>query len=343
MSVETKAGFDDIDGVPPPSATPFAIGHVQAWEDLVAATRSGRMHHAWLIQGPLGIGKATMAFGFARHLLGAVWEQIDDRRMFEASNPIFRQIASGAHPNVVHIRRAEADRGDGFKTQITVDEIRRLQHFFQSTAPSGWRIAIIDPVDDLNRNAANALLKILEEPPPRSIFLLVNHLPGRILPTIRSRCRVLRLDLLSARQVESGLHQLLGPGASNVSASAQSADGRLRDALQLQLSGGSEIAETVRRLFATGPVDWTEVQTVAEAVGGKGREAVWTLFETGIFGVLAEEARIALNEQHLSKASKISCLWESESRRWTDALAYNIDRKQIVLTFFRNLEQARAS
>ncbi|MET0259003.1 MAG: AAA family ATPase, partial [Methylobacterium sp.] len=201
MTIETLPAHDDLDDVSPPSATLRLRGRVVEWAELDGAFRSGRMHHAWLLQGPRGIGKASTAFAFARRVLGAQPLAETGDSAFEEADPTVRQIAQGSHPNLLHLDRPPVDRGEGFRTQITVDEIRRLNQFFRATAGGGWRVAIVDPADDLNRSAANALLKTLEEPPERSIFLIVNHMPGRLLPTIRSRCRVLRFAPLADQVV----------------------------------------------------------------------------------------------------------------------------------------------
>lgn len=168
--IAPQEGHDDLDEVSPPSATLRLRGRSAEWQELHRAFESGRMHHAWLMQGPVGIGKATTAFAFARLVLGGpstLRAGSGAEPVFDPEHPAVRQIAQGSHPNLVHLSRPRVDRGDGFKTQITVDEIRRLNQFFRATAGGGWRIAIIDPADDLNRSAANALLKTLEEPPER--------------------------------------------------------------------------------------------------------------------------------------------------------------------------------
>jgi DNA polymerase-3 subunit delta' len=175
-----------------PRETFAFFGHEQEEQALADGLRSGRMHHAWLLAGTKGLGKATLAYRFARAALGA--RKAGGRPLdVDPEDIVARRITALSHPDLFVLRRGLNDRGKA-RREITVDDARELGHFF-SLAPSegGMRVAIIDAVDDLNRNAANAILKTLEEPPARSVLLLVCHAPGAILPTIRSRCRRLAL------------------------------------------------------------------------------------------------------------------------------------------------------
>ncbi|RIY03771.1 DNA polymerase III subunit delta' [Aureimonas flava] len=340
---EARPAHDDIDDVSPPAATTFLVGHDRAWQDLVDAARSERMHHAWLLQGARGIGKATLAFAFARHLVGVAWKADENGSVeFDADDPRLRQIASGAHPNVIHIQRAEADRGGGFKTQITVDEIRRLHAFFRSTATPGWRIAILDPADDLNRNAANALLKILEEPPPRSIFLIANHAPGRLLPTIRSRCRTLRIPQLGDRPLLDGLARKLPdvPGDERRSA-AEVARGSLRQALLVQQGGGVDVLREADRMLGRAIEDWQAVHTLLDGLVQKGREAAWDLFRDRLFETLSAEARRAAVGGMARHSADLASFCLAEQARWREAAAFNLDRKQTILSFLDRFQALR--
>lgn len=205
MKAEKPAPETDKEpGAAHPRETFEFFGH-DAEERAVAEALSGaRMHHAWLFAGPKGLGKATLAYRFARVALGA--PRIGARPFdVDPEHPVSRRIAALSHPDLFVLRRGLNDRGKP-RREITVDEARDLGHFF-SLAPSegGMRVAIVDAVDDLNRNAANAILKTLEEPPARSVLILVCHAPGAILPTIRSRCRRLALRPLSETQMRAVL------------------------------------------------------------------------------------------------------------------------------------------
>lgn len=190
MSKEVET--DQEPGVAHPRET-FAITGHEAAEAMLAEAFSGqRMHHAWMLTGPKGVGKATLAYRFARHVLGA--HHVGARPLdVDPEDQIARRIASRSHGDVFVLRRGLSDRGKP-RSEITVEEARGLVSFFNlKSSEGGWRVAIIDAVDDLNRNAANAILKTLEEPPPKTVLLLLCHAPGATLATIRSRCR--RLDL----------------------------------------------------------------------------------------------------------------------------------------------------
>ncbi|HVY86811.1 MAG TPA: DNA polymerase III subunit delta', partial [Caulobacterales bacterium] len=191
-------------GAPHPRETFSFVGHDAAEHALADALKSERMHHAWLLAGPKGLGKATLAYRFARAALGAA--PTGPRPLDVApDDPIARRIAAMAHPDLFVLRRGLNERGKP-RREIAVDEARALGAFFAlAPAEGGMRVAIIDAVDDLNRNAANAILKTLEEPPPRSVLLLVCHAPGAALATIRSRCRRLALRALSDADVGAAL------------------------------------------------------------------------------------------------------------------------------------------
>src|SRR5947208_5007355 len=189
-----------------PRETSILAGHREAEAALLNAYRSGRIPHAWLIGGPQGIGKATLAYRMARFVLAhrnpaASDVQSAETLWVDPSEPVARHVAAGAHGGLLALERTLNDRGV-MRTVITVDETRETISFFGSTAAvEGWRICIVDTVDELNPNAANALLKVLEEPPHQSLFLLVSHAPARVLPTIQSRCRKLPLRPLAVDDV----------------------------------------------------------------------------------------------------------------------------------------------
>lgn len=192
--------LDKEPSAPHPRETFSFVGHEAEEEAFAEGMRGGRMHHAWLLAGPKGLGKATLAYRVARAALGA--RRIGPRPLdVDPEDQIARRVTALSHPDLFVLRRGLNERGKP-RREIAVDDARDLGHFF-SLAPSegGMRVAIVDAVDDLNRNAANAILKTLEEPPARSILLLVCHAPGAILPTIRSRCRRLALRPLSDEQV----------------------------------------------------------------------------------------------------------------------------------------------
>jgi DNA polymerase-3 subunit delta' len=203
--------YDSIPGVPEPPENPRLVGHEGEAGLLAAAYRAGRLHHAILLAGPFGIGKATLAFRLVRHLLKYPRADEAPETMEDAdvASALYRQVASGSHPSVLYLTRPFDDKRKVFRTAVTVEEIRRVNRFLSMTAhDGGYRAVIVDPADDMNASAANALLKNLEEPPSRTLFILVSHSPGRLLPTIRSRCQTVRLQPLDAASLRTVLGML---------------------------------------------------------------------------------------------------------------------------------------
>ena len=184
-----------------PRGNATLIGHAEAAAAMEASVQAGRVHHAWLITGPEGIGKATLAYRFARHLLAPPGTDPD-----APDAPVFRRIAAATHADVLTVERAWDDKRKRLRAEIVVDDVRAVADFLRLTpAEGGWRVVVVDGAEHLNRNAANALLKVLEEPPPRAVLLLACAAPGRLLPTIRSRCRHLRLQPLTPVETDEVL------------------------------------------------------------------------------------------------------------------------------------------
>jgi DNA polymerase-3 subunit delta' len=201
---------------PAPRENPELLGHEEAEALLSGAVASGRLAHGWLITGPRGIGKATLAFRFARHLLAGGGAQAQAPGLFGAAepaaaglrldpgHPVFRRVASGGHADLITVERSWDEKKKKRRNEIVIGDVRDIGQFLHLTpAEGGWRVVVIDCAEDMNRNAANAVLKVLEEPPRRSVLLLVSHAPGRLLPTIRSRCRRLALKPLADTQVRA--------------------------------------------------------------------------------------------------------------------------------------------
>lgn len=345
---------DALEGVPLPRERAALIGHGAAERALLDAYRSGRMHHAWILAGPKGIGKSTLAFRFARFVLAHPDPTVDAVQSagdlsVARDTPTFGQVASGAHPGLLHLRRpydAKRKAKDKFKQDLTVDEIRRAVPFFGSTGAQGsWRICIVDAADDMNVNAANALLKVLEEPPRRSLFLVLSHAPGRLLPTIRSRCRMLRTDPLTREEVRAGLLDLGVSDGDPARAEriADLADGSLRTAITLARGEALDLADLFQSLVARLPeLDPAAVHAFAETVGRPGADEGWTLFLDLIGDHL--HARLAdAATTPLHRLVSVTEVWEKTSRAAREADAFNLDRKQVVLNAFRDLAAAARS
>ncbi|MER0239910.1 DNA polymerase III subunit delta' [Fulvimarina sp. MAC8] len=345
MDISTQAEHDDLDGVPPPKAQTALIGQNGPFKEFRSAFAAGRLHHAWLLQGPRGVGKATAAFAFARMLLGAEPTMAEEGVSFPDQGSITRQIATDAHPGVIHVTRAAQERGAGFRSQITVDEVRRLARFFHATgAQNSYRIAIIDPADDMNRNAANALLKMLEEPPRRAIFFIINHAPGRLLPTIRSRCRFLRFSELGDDALLAAIRAVKPDAADeNADVLVEAAEGSVRRALQIAEYGGVEILKALEPLLVADRPDWNAFGAMADQLAMRGREASYDLAVEAITSTIAKASENALRAGALGRAAELSALWQSEKDRVREAAAYNLDRKQVLFTLYDRFHEANAS
>lgn len=350
--------LDAIDGWPPPEAQPHWHGATSAETVLLEAYRGGRMHHAWLLGGPKGIGKATLAYRFARFALanpdpsslavaGAV-----DLAVPELAPP-FRKVAGRAHPNLLAMERPWDDKNKRYKTELAVDEIRRTVGFFGSTAgEGGWRIAIVDPADDMNPSAANALLKVLEEPPSRSLFLIISHTPGRLLPTIRSRCRRLDLAPLSTGTIAAAIRDNASSDADDedIDLAAALAGGSLRRAIILLEEDGIATYRAFARFAAhVGDPDITAMHALADSVSGRGANDAYEGFIETVRAWLARRVRgepepvaeatpgEAVRAVPLARWAEV---WEKVAQSSAEADDLNLDRKQVVLSILMSLARA---
>ncbi len=345
---------DQIEGAPHPRETPVLFGQHEAEAAFLQAYNSGRLHHGWLLCGPRGVGKATFAWRLARFLLA---QPAQDGGMFAQEPPltldipddhaVARRLHAGADGGLLVIRRGHDDKGN-LKRDITVDVMRKLQGFFGLSAPDGGRrVVIIDAADEMNPNAANALLKALEEPPARATLLLVAHQPSRLLPTIRSRCRELRLAPLGAEDMGAALAQA-GVEADSAALSELSS-GSVGAAITLAQAGGIEIYASLVAIFQGLPqVDRQAVLKLAESAAGKANEArfsmILTLFDlfmarlarAGITGpgpeaVPGEAALFSRLAPHADAARAYAGLSQSIGARARHGRAVNLDPAALVL------------
>ncbi len=243
---------DRVAGFPHPRESESLLGQDAALALAAAALRGGRPPHAWLITGPPGIGKATLAYRMARYLLrhGATDEGPADLSVAKEDS-VTRQVTARAHSGLLVLKRGINPKTGKPQTELPVDEVRRLSGFFGMTAGAGgWRVAIVDPADDMNENAANALLKQLEEPPEKAMLLLLSHRPGRLLPTIRSRCRRLELRPLPDMVVERALSDFLPEMESGERlALAHLSGGSIGAALTLAEGDGAMLAKETEHVI----------------------------------------------------------------------------------------------
>ncbi|MDO8287792.1 MAG: DNA polymerase III subunit delta' [Parvibaculum sp.] len=354
---------DRLGEFPHPRETMSLLGQRDAELTIFDAFMSGRMHHAWLLTGPKGIGKATLAYRAARFVLRHGAPEVASAaraRDLEtpADHPVARQLAAGSHPNVLTLRRPYDDKTKRFKTVLTVDEVRRTASFFgMSAGAGGWRIAIIDAADDMNVSAENAILKILEEPPPQCLFFVIAHQPGRLLPTIRSRCRTLRMTPLPASDVASILaaNDIKGSDATRLSI-ARLSEGSAGRALAIADGGGLDLyAEIVALLMALPRLDIKALHKLADKVARRGADDAWATGIDLLSDWLQRLVRIGAGAAHqpelvngeaaaMSRLARSADLdrwvevWEKITQSVARAEALNTDRKLVILNIFAMLE-----
>jgi len=243
---------DRIEGFPHPRESFDLIGQDIALAHAARAIRGGKPPQGWLITGPPGIGKATLAYRIARYLLafGARDTGAEDLSV-PATDPAAIQVAAGSHPGLLVLKRVVNERTGKLMSELPVDEVRRLAGFFGMTSGAGgWRVAIVDTADDMNANAANAILKLLEEPPSRAMLILLANRPGQLLPTIRSRCQRLELRPLDETRVADALKRYLPEADTEERISlARLSGGAIGAALQLASGEGRELAGEADRLI----------------------------------------------------------------------------------------------
>lgn len=330
-----------------PRVTTALFGHREAEQTLLDAYRSGRIPHAWMIGGAQGIGKATLAYRMARFVLthrdpaASEVQQALSLHVDEA-HPVARQVASGAHGGLLTLQRGLNEKGV-LRNFITVDDTRRTIEFFGSTAAvDGWRVCIVDTVDEFNANAANALLKILEEPPRRSILLLLSHAPGKVLPTIQSRCRRLALRPLAPHDIAAAAAAATGqaPDTPAVIEAAGVSEGSVGRAINLM--GGNALKlhqRTAELLDALPHVDQRQLHALGDALGGSDRTTL-AAFTDSVDRWVTGKLRGDVTNADLAQLARLAEVWEKISRAARDVESFNLDRKPLVFSVFDQLSEA---
>jgi DNA polymerase-3 subunit delta' len=330
-----------------PRETTALFGHHEAETALLNAYRSGRIPHAWLIGGAAGIGKATLAYRMARFVLAHRNPSSPDVEHAEdlgvdPSDPVARHVAAGAHGGLLTLERTVNDKGV-LRTVITVDETRETIGFFGSTAAvDGWRVCIVDTVDELNPNAANALLKVLEEPPQQSLFLLVSHAPARVLPTILSRCRKLLLRPLATSDVIGAAAAAANIAADDaaLAAAAEVAEGSVGRTFTLLGGDALKLQQRTAALLATLPrPDPRELHALGDALGGSDRVAL-AAFVDSVERWVSERLRGDDANANLPRLARLAEVWEKINRAARETAEYNLDRKPLVFSVFGLLAEA---
>ena len=361
---------DRLPGAPHPRLTARLYGQEAAEAAFLDAWNAGRLHHAWLIRGPGGIGKATLAYRLARAVLaepaasgGLFADAPAEAKTLDVDpdHPVARHVAAGSEPRLTIVRRGHDEKTKRLRTVIRVDEVRALKSHFQLTAADGgWRAAIIDVADEMNPNAANALLKLLEEPPPQALVLLVSHAPASLLPTIRSRCRTLDCRPLAADDLNAAL---TGAGfetpPESADAVAELAGGSAGRAISLLAGDGLAIYAQLCALMRSAPeMDRARLVSLADSMGGAANR---TRFETTVeltFLLLSRLARHGAGWRagadaaegeakmlaRLAPGPAAARLWAEMAQRaagrMAQASAVNLDPGQTILDTFLEIDAA---
>ena len=338
----------DAEGVEPraPRETTVLHGQAEAERALLEAYRGRRFHHAWLIAGPAGIGKATLAYRMARFVLAhpdprTPTVQKATSLQVDADHPVARRIAAQAHGDLLVLERTINEKTNKLRQDIQVDDVRRTVTFFGSTAgEGGWRVAIVDAVDELNREGANALLKVLEEPPRRAVLLLVSHSAARVLPTIRSRCRLLALRPLLATEVARAAATAIGEDAeaANIKAAAAVADGSVRRALALLDGEALDLRSRITALLEQLPVvDPRALHALGDRLYGSDPATLAAFVDT-VNAWLS--ARLSSGEPDRARIARVAEVWERVNCSARDVETFNLERKPLVFNVFGWLAEA---
>jgi len=312
---------DQLAGVLLPESRLAVVGHAAARANVLAVLDAARLPSGILLHGPRGIGKATFAFDIAREIFGRTGD--------ESREHVAAQVAAGAYPNLRVLRKAPRETGKGFYTAIRVEEVRGLIGESRMTrGRTGFRIVIVDAIDDCNPSSANALLKILEEPPPETLFLLISHKPGGLLPTIRSRCHQVALRPVS----DDDVRQVLGdvPGVDHA---VELAAGRPRRGFQA-LALGENAGLTALQGWLRSPQNGTSAVylAVADSLASDKDGAAFAFGREMLTDWIASEARNSAGSGQKARLASITALWDKATAAFADADEYNLDARQTLIT-----------
>ena len=360
---------DEPEGLLPPRESSFFIGHENVEKNLLDLINSGAMPHAIILSGPRGIGKATMAFRLARYLLkNGTPDDTQDSLFGDApetastlniahDDPIFSKVSAGGHPDLFTVERAMDAKKGVRKAHVDVDTARKVAPFLRMTASNGgWRVVVIDDADTMNRNAQNAMLKILEEPPKNTILILVTHRLGALIPTIRSRCRTISFNPLS----DDAMKQLMTKEVGNTLTSDQQnilssmANGSIGEAQKIINSKGLETTQNVLDVFQKNPnLNWVEIHHLADQAGRAGQNPSFEIIEKTFLWVIenfvfckasdsnplpeALNSEVYINIMQSKNLETWLKIFEDLKAHFSQAKFSNLDKRQAVIAAFNML------
>lgn len=340
---------------PQPRANPELVGHEAAEAMLRQLVDGRRLPYALLLSGPRGIGKATLAFRLARFVLSGAGEgtgldifgaPMEPGLAVSPESGTFRRVAAGGHADLLTVERAFDPRRKRLRSEIVVDDIREISAFLHLTAAEGgWRVVVVDGADVINRNAANALLKILEEPPRHALLLLVAHSAGKLLPTIRSRCRQLKLSPVPPVEVRALLDRYC-PGLDDAEAAtiADLAEGSIGRALELAGSGGVELYRAIMAMLAAHPaLELSALHGFADRLARPDAEDSYRAVEELLRQHLARQAVTAARAGRTGEAARWARARDAIGEDFARADGLNLDRKQTIMGAFFAIERAASA
>lgn len=317
---------DSLDGVAAPQFTQRIVGHKNVVDLLHAQLAQNRLPSGILIHGPKGIGKASLAYSFARHVFAETGDESPER--------VDEQVFAGSHPNLYVLKRALRERGSGFYNEIRVDEVRgMLRKLHQTRGRTGHRVLIVDAIDDCNINAANALLKTLEEPPADTHIILISHRPGRLLPTIRSRCQAHAVRTLDDQEVKEVL-QSEEAALSDVELAVLLASGRPRSGFEAMSIGNDEVLQQLRNWLNSPKQSNSAAQIkMCEYLADKKHGTELSFAREMLLDWIAEGTRNAAistkaSSQYLASSN---ALWEKANKLFAQTDGYNLDGKASLM------------
>jgi len=351
MSAREKDETPESDRFPDAPHPRFAktlIGHKMAERDALAALSEGRMPHAWLIGGPEGVGKATFAWSLARFVLAnpdpAQAAKSATSLSVSHDTPPGRLIDRLAHPDLALLRRRYEEKRKVFLTQISIDDVRDKMTLFQRTSAfSGWRVCVVDCAEDLNASSANALLKLIEEPPSRSLFLFVAQRPGQMLATIRSRSRLLMMQPLQRDDVARAVTALGAPWSEfggEIAAASDMAMGSVRKALRLLDGERLTFERRLAGMLSGLPrLDWPAIHALADKVWTNAGLEDYEATIAAIFEWLDQRV-LTMAEAGPARLARYAEAWEKVSEAVRETEALNLDKRPLILSIFADLAAA---